>query len=274
MECHWERTQDEVRLYIRCSCFSLIPASVCVHNCVGSIRPSYPGKLMSYECLDWISERSRKTSKRHNCKFSCPPSCHSKVPSFLFFRFSSGLMTIEVFYGRWRHWIYTRSLHRIGSNGWLVSVWASSSCVCLCVCVQGCYKSSLWQMFLHSSVSKNHYDLEEWLISSAIFISLTAWEQAGRCFALTSLVLTDITRMKCSGFWWVMNVQDSVLLTLVQTHWQMLGFLSILIHSRSSNRRNMERGKEKHGQIVLIGTIDNVKKKKDEEKQMEWTKIT
>ncbi len=34
--------------------------------------------------------------------------------------------------------------------------------VCVvCLCEQGCYKSSLSQMFLHSSVLKNHNDLEE-----------------------------------------------------------------------------------------------------------------
>lgn len=106
MECHRERPQDEHRLYIRCSCSSLMPTSACV--CVGSIWPSYTEKLiiavaiMSYGFLDWMSEetQSHKTTRRHDCEFSCPPSCHCEAPSSLFSRFSSGLMKIEVFYGR------------------------------------------------------------------------------------------------------------------------------------------------------------------------------
>lgn len=90
--------------------------------------------------------------------FPCPPSCHCEAPSSLFSRFSSGLMKIEVFYGCWRHWICTRSLCCRGCNGWFVSTWALSSwmCVSACVCVykEGCNKSSLLQMFLHSSVLK------------------------------------------------------------------------------------------------------------------------
>lgn len=60
MECHWKRTEDEHRLYIRCSYYSLMPTSACV--CVGSIWPSYTGKLISavaiisYGFLDWMSE--------------------------------------------------------------------------------------------------------------------------------------------------------------------------------------------------------------------------
>lgn len=50
--------------------------------------------------------------------------------------------------------------------------------VCVFVCAgvykQGCNKSALLQMFLHSSVLKNHYDLEVGLISSDSFISLTS----------------------------------------------------------------------------------------------------
>lgn len=41
-------------------------------------------------------------------------------------------------------------------------------------------------MFLHSSVLKDHHDLDVRLISGDIFISLTSREQARRCFALTS----------------------------------------------------------------------------------------
>lgn len=78
--------------------------------------------------------QSHKTSKRHDCKFSCLPSCHSKVPPFLFSRFSSGLMKMKGFYGCWRRWICTWLLHCIGSNVWCVSISASSSCACLCVC--------------------------------------------------------------------------------------------------------------------------------------------
>ena len=107
-----------------------------------------------------------------------------------------------------RHWICTRSLRRRGSNGWFVSIWASSSRVC--VCEQGCNKSSLSQMFLHSSVLKNHYDLEVCLISNDSFISLTSWEQARRCFSFTLL------RCRTPPEW---NVLDS-------DEWWMCGILS------------------------------------------------
>ena len=109
-------------VYIRCSCFSLEPASVWVS--AGTFWSSYKRKTdyscsMSYERLSWMSEGKLVlwNISRHGCKFSCPPSCHSEVPSSLFSRFSWGLMKIEVFYGCWRHWICTRSLCCGGSNG-------------------------------------------------------------------------------------------------------------------------------------------------------------
>lgn len=102
-ECSRERTEDKLMSFIGCSCFPPVWAPLAIvhrNKLCGSLTSVV---IMSCECLNWMYGRKLTAIKHLEASIvnvSSPPSHQREVPPSLFSRFSSGLMKMEVFYGR------------------------------------------------------------------------------------------------------------------------------------------------------------------------------